>query len=158
MLQEALRDTCKGTAQEGAHTLPGDLAVSVSSKTWKVSSETWKPTRLSSTHWTFATAGVQQKDTSEETFTALANEWHNDTDYLSSPTRKVIHDAYLNIISMGWIVVPYILHDLRVRGGDWYTALYAIVRESPVPSDAEGDVERMDAAWFEWGRRHGHTF
>ena len=94
----------------------------------------------------------------EREFKSLAEEWHNETDYSPSPTRKISHDAYLKIIRMGIPAVPLILHDLRIHGGDWYTALCIITEESPVPADAEGDVELMDSAWFEWGRRNGYTF
>ncbi len=101
--------------------------------------------------------GALGSDTIGRIFAALADEWHDATDILSSPTKKIVHPAYLRIISMGQAAIPYILQDLKQRGGDWYTALRAITGESPVPPEAQGDVEQMDYAWFEWGRWHGYA-
>ena len=85
-------------------------------------------------------------------FQALAKRWHNETDLLSSPSRITSHPAYLEIIGMGRIVIPLILRDLEELGGNWYAALEALTGATPVPSDARGDVRRMNEAWFRWAR------
>ncbi len=94
----------------------------------------------------------------ERKFAALADEWHRETDHLSSPSRRVLHPAYHAILKMDLVAVPYILHDLRVRGGDWYAALRIITRTSPIPADAQGNVKRMKEAWFRWGNEKGYRF
>jgi hypothetical protein len=33
--------------------------------------------------------------------------------------------------------------------------LNAITGENPIPDDAAGDIDRMTAAWLEWGRANG---
>ena len=88
----------------------------------------------------------------EARFHALADRWHEATDVLSSPSRITSHPAYLEIVGMGATAIPLILRDLQQRGGAWYPALRAITGASPVPRDVRGDVQRMTAAWLQWGR------
>lgn len=90
-----------------------------------------------------------------QAFRQLADEWHQDTDIISSPTKKKNHRAYRRILAMGMAAIPYILRDLRDRGGDWYEALIDITGESPVPPDAQGDVDRMNRHWLSWGKEKG---
>jgi hypothetical protein len=92
----------------------------------------------------------------EEQFAALANRWHDETDFLSSPSSITSNDNYLQIISMGKRVIPMILEDLKERGGHWYPALRILSGEDPVPIEARGDVEQMKKAWLQWGRERGY--
>jgi hypothetical protein len=92
----------------------------------------------------------------EERFAVLANRWHDETDFVSSPSRVTGNDTYLQIISMGKQVIPLILEDLKERGGYWYRALRILSGEDPVPIEAKGDVEQMKRAWLEWGRERGY--
>ncbi|MBI4180730.1 MAG: hypothetical protein HY528_02255 [Chloroflexi bacterium] len=89
-------------------------------------------------------------------FVALANRWHEETDYLSSPLRITDNDAYLKIISMGEAVIPLILEDLRERGGNWYRALRILSDEDPVSPPVRGEVPKMKEAWLRWGRDKGY--
>ena len=93
----------------------------------------------------------------EEEFNELANQWHDETDLLSSPSRITGSDTYLKIISMGRRVIPLILEDLRERGGNWYRALRIISDDDPVSVEARGNVEQMKQAWLQWGRSRGYT-
>jgi len=86
----------------------------------------------------------------------LANRWHDETDFLSSPSRITGNDTYLQIISMGKRVIPLILEDLKERGGHWYRALRILSGEDPVPIEARGDVEQMKRTWLKWGRERGY--
>lgn len=92
----------------------------------------------------------------EEKFAVLANRWHDETDFLSSPSRITGNDTYLQIISMGKRVIPLILEDLKERGGHWYRALRILSGEDPVPIEARGDVEQMKRTWLKWGRERGY--
>lgn len=87
---------------------------------------------------------------------ALVNQWHDETDMISSPSRITSNRAYKRLIRIGPPAVPVILRDLLIRGGDWYDALEAITGENPIPNDASGDVPKMKAAWEAWGRRAGY--
>jgi len=92
----------------------------------------------------------------EEEFNELANQWHDETDLLSSPSRITGSDTYLKIISMGRRVIPLILEDLKERGGSWYRALRIISDDNPVSVEARGDVEQMKQSWLQWGRSRGY--
>ncbi len=92
----------------------------------------------------------------EEKFPALANRWHDETDYLSSPLDITDNDNYLKIISLGEPVIPLILQDLQERGGNWYRALRILSDEDPVSPDVRGEVPKMKEAWLSWGRDKGY--
>jgi len=92
----------------------------------------------------------------EEEFAELANRWHDETDFLSSPSSITSNYGYLQIISMGEKVIPMILKDLKERGGLWYPALQVLSREDPVLREMWGDVEQMKRAWLQWGRERGY--
>jgi len=105
-----------------------------------------------------ATATISSGDGLYRTFRRLADEWHNDTDFLSSPTRRTSHPNYLKIISLGRGIMHLILRDLEQRGGDWYIALEAMLQygeQSPVPADANGNLQRVKNAWLQWGYAQG---
>lgn len=89
-------------------------------------------------------------------FRTLAKRWHEETNYLSSSSEITNNDSYLEIISLGKAVIPYILRDLRERGGQWYRALRIISGENPVPTKSSGNVNKMKEAWFKWGRDNGY--
>jgi len=89
-------------------------------------------------------------------FIALANHWHEETDYLSSPLDITDNDNYLKIISMGEAVLPLILQDLQERGGNWYRALRILSDEDPVSPEVRGEVPKMKEAWLRWGREKGY--
>lgn len=92
----------------------------------------------------------------EEQFAALAHRWHDETDFLSSPSRITSNESYLRIISMGRRVIPMILADLEERGGNWYMALRILSGEEPAPIEARGDVKQMKKAWLQWGSERGY--
>jgi len=91
-----------------------------------------------------------------ERFKEFANRWHNETDYLSSPSSITNNDTYLKIISMGEPVIPLVLQDLQERGGYWYRALRILSDEDPVPPEGRGEVPKMKEAWLNWGRDKGY--
>jgi hypothetical protein len=94
----------------------------------------------------------------EETFFGLAEQWRRETGLLSLVQKMVMHPAYQRIIGMGQPVVPLILRDLEQEPDHWFWALQAITGENPVPSEARGDLDRMAAAWIEWGRDRGYRW
>jgi len=91
-----------------------------------------------------------------ERFIELANRWHDETDHLSSPSRITNNGLYLEIISMGAPVIPFILQDLQERGGQWYEALRKLSGADPVPAEVRGEVPKMNEAWLSWGRDKGY--
>lgn len=92
----------------------------------------------------------------EREFRALADRWHEETCYLSSPSDIRGHPSYQAIIARGDEFLPHILRDLRDHGGDWYGALHAITGAWPAPKEAAGRFRLLRAAWLQWGREHGY--
>lgn len=112
---------------------------------------------IGSTTATFSLRGYTEADQLRGEFDALADQWHDETGLLSSPMQIAMHPAYQRIIGLGERVVPFILSDLRTRGGQWYWALRALTGAAPVPPDAAGNIRVAKAAWLAWGAAHGYT-
>lgn len=110
--------------------------------------ETAKATRL---------PGYAESNELSEEFARLADQWHEETGHLSSPSQIAMHPAYQRIIGMGERAIPLILRDLHLRGGQWYWALRAITDQSPVPQDAAGNIRIMKQAWLHWGANRGYV-
>jgi len=90
-----------------------------------------------------------------ELFSHLASLWRQDTQRLSSVTKKLQHPAYRRIILMGEAVVPLILRELEQRSGLWFAALEEITQASPVSHGAT--VEEAAIAWLKWGSQFGFS-
>lgn len=89
-------------------------------------------------------------------FSVLADWWHEATDAMSSPTQKTRHRAYSRIIAMRSAALPYILEDLRDRGGHWFAALEEITGETPpIPAGYQENVRGEKEAWLQWGIKRG---
>ena len=95
--------------------------------------------------------------TVQELFTRLAKRWHDETDMYSLEIQKVSHPAYLRIIGLGRMVIPYILSDLSSRGGLWYLALESITGLSLNDKEDPQDIRRLKAAWLSWGRDNSYV-
>ena len=89
----------------------------------------------------------------ERDFRALMAEWKQATIYQSSSSKIAEHDAYQAIIGMGKDVIPLILKEMEETPDQWFWALRAITRESPVRSADRGDIRAMTDAWLDWGRQ-----
>jgi len=85
-------------------------------------------------------------------FAGWAKQWHDETDMLSSTSKKIGHGAYQIIIAMGrrapQAIVPLILNEMRERPAFWFYALELITNE---PSKGT-DVATATHAWLEWGK------
>ena len=88
-------------------------------------------------------------------FLALAAQWREETAGHSVITPKVAHPAYLRIIGMGPVALPWILRELEEHGGHWYVALQSITGANPVPHEDRGRIPKMRAAWLRWAREEG---
>ena len=96
-----------------------------------------------------------KSDALREQFRALADWWHEATDALSSPSLKVQHRAYQQIIRLKQPVVPFILEDLSENGGYWFYALEQITGMSPMQKDKPTSFALVREAWLKWGSDQG---
>ena len=85
-------------------------------------------------------------------FFNLKEEWETETAALSSVTDIAMHSTYQQIIGMGPIALPFILHDMMIKPGHWFWALKSITGEDPVSPEQRGRIKEMTEAWLRWGR------
>ena len=92
----------------------------------------------------------------DERFHRLAEEWKQQSRYLSNTAQIALLRPYQRIIGMGPAAVPLILRELEAEPAPWFWALEAITEQDPVPPEAAGRVQIMAEAWLEWGRGRGY--
>jgi hypothetical protein len=91
----------------------------------------------------------------EKTFNTLATRWKSETTGYSSVGSMVMHPAYLEIISYGAKMIPFILRDLQTKPSHWFIALKTLAKTSPVRPEDAGNIKKMTDAWLEWGKANG---
>ena len=89
-------------------------------------------------------------ETLRQHFYQLAETWRRETQHSSRISTKSMHPAYLEIIEMGWPVVPLILEALEKQPAHWFVALVAITHLD-VGKEGDNFLSARDA-WLEWGR------
>lgn len=92
----------------------------------------------------------------ERKFVNLKEKWYADTLFCSSITLMQEHPAYLEIVSMGVGVIPFILRELEKGSGYWFVALKAITGHDPVDIKDRGRVKKMTQSWLLWGKEQGY--
>lgn len=85
-------------------------------------------------------------------FETLANQWKENTKFLSSIDSIVNDSSYKQIINMGEDAIPFILEDLSKTSSYWFYALKEISGEDPVDNKYRGQIDKMTEAWISWGR------
>lgn len=90
----------------------------------------------------------------EREFRQLADQWYEETRFLSSTSEIVSKETYYQIVALGRRVIPLILQELQERGGHWFLALRALTKDDPVNPQDRGNMRKMTQAWLDWGRRH----
>ena len=104
-------------------------------------------------HWPFG----PEAPVGAEKFRQLADQWEDETMYLSNPYQIAQHPAYQEILGMGIGAVPEILKRLDDGRGHWFSALREITAADPVSPQDRGNIPAMTATWLEWGRRNGYA-
>jgi len=88
-------------------------------------------------------------------FTELSRKWHEETDFLSSPSDTFLNFNYQQIIGMGPAVLLLIMEEFRAHGVRWFWALRAITGADPVPAAAYGNAKEIKQAWLDWWQQNG---
>lgn len=91
----------------------------------------------------------------EELFNELAEKWKRETSGYTSVATMILHPAYLEIISHGDKMIPYILKDLQKKPSHWFIALKTLAKTSPVKPEDAGNIKKMTEAWIAWGIENG---
>jgi hypothetical protein len=106
--------------------------------------------------WQRRTLGQRHARDLTQEFERLARLWKKETCHLSSMQQIVLHPAYQKIIGMGERVLCMLLEKMRSCPDHWGWALTAITGEDPVSEEDVGRVDRIAAAWAEWGKDRGY--
>jgi hypothetical protein len=109
---------------------------------------------MSSAKASLPTTGIQAD--LEATFHSLTEQWHRETDHLSSQTQKAMHPAYQRIIGMGPAALPLIFQELESNSGHWSWALRAITGDDPTGPEDTGKIGNMREAWLSYARERGY--
>jgi hypothetical protein len=91
--------------------------------------------------------------TLQETFRQLVDQWHEETEDVSTIGDRFMHSTYQHIIGLGPDAVPLLLDELQREPDYWFWALSAITRENPVHLGS--DFDEAVEAWLAWGRERG---
>lgn len=86
-------------------------------------------------------------------FAVLTDWWHRDTDASSITRDHMQHPAVEVLRQRGAAALPFILADLRDRGGHWFPLLRELAAEDAPEEPREGGVRAVRNAWLEWGAR-----
>jgi hypothetical protein len=95
--------------------------------------------------------------TIEQRFSALKSKWKSETILSSSSSDMLSNPAYLEIISMGKDVLPFIFKDLQKSPDHWFMALKIITGVDPVPENEKGRIQEMSCRWIKWGLDNGYV-
>jgi hypothetical protein len=114
---------------------------------------------LASTPQQTAAMDSRQKDWLE--FQEYRAGWMVTRKLTSSFAREQMDNPdYGRIVGMGDRAIPPILHQLQTElitdePDDWFTALWLITKEDPVPIESQGKIFDMAEAWLNWGLKRG---
>ena len=100
---------------------------------------------------------VEPEPADRERFEALADEWEEETFFLSRSDLAIAHPLHREIIKLGQPVVPLILERMRSQGGHWFEALEQITGADPVSPADYGNIAAMQNSWLQWGERNGYA-
>ncbi len=85
--------------------------------------------------------------------------WRDETAYLSSSTAIAAHPAYLELIALGPVALPFLFRDLEQTGdGHLSKALKAITGADPIPTEERGQIRKIAATWLQWARENGYQW
>lgn len=96
-------------------------------------------------------------DENEVLFSSLADDWHKESELLSSTQDIINCPSYQKIIEMGSVAVPFIIRELRKGNGyglgHWSHALEALTGENPAQSAQKGNIQAIADAWLVWAEK-----
>jgi hypothetical protein len=112
-----------------------------------------KAKKRHSIQWILSQKKPIEKKNLQQDFNRLAARWKSETESLSSIKKKITHPDYLNIIEMGYEVIPIILQSLLKEPDHWFVALNKISGEDPISYGAS--FQDAVIGWLQWGQRKG---
>jgi hypothetical protein len=104
-------------------------------------------------------AGINTDETVDQHVGRLLRRWREETAYQSSSTRITTHPAYLELIALGPIALPFLFRDLEQTGdGHLSNALTSITGAHPIAAEERGQIHAIAASWLRWARENGYQW
>ena len=110
---------------------------------------------------------MSAEETQESRFNRLAQQWTQETVFLSNPSSIMKNKAFQEIVDMGEDALPFLFDKLQDdEDGLWWMPLERITHVrltegvtpiEGVPGWAKTDVSALKAAWLAWGREKGYA-
>ncbi|MCI0639047.1 MAG: hypothetical protein L0Y72_20660 [Gemmataceae bacterium] len=89
----------------------------------------------------------------------LLKRWREQTAYLSSSTSLTGHPAYLDLIALGPVALPFLFRDMEQSGdGHLSKALTLITGAHPIPPEERGHVRKIADTWLRWAKDNGYQW
>ena len=88
-------------------------------------------------------------------FNELADQWQEETAFMSATHQAHQHPAYQEILDLGSPVVRPMLERMQEQRGHWFSALHQITGESLVRDHERGRIRQMELRWLDWGWQNG---
>ena len=105
------------------------------------------------------TVPANTTETLEQHVMRLLRRWREETAYLSSSTAITEHAAYLELIALGAVALPYLFRDLeQTTDGHLSKALTAITGAHPIPAEERGQVRKISETWLRWARENNYQW
>jgi hypothetical protein len=106
-------------------------------------------------NWRIAYLSPVINPTLEIEFKELAEKWELETG-LFSIDRDRINDTFLDIISLGKDIVPFILNDILKynRASRWHLALKTLTKVNPISIEDINESNKIKESWIKWGREN----
>ena len=94
-------------------------------------------------------------DRLKQEFDTLVTKWRDETEDSSILALRFIHPAYMRIIGMGPVAIPWVLSELKAHPDWWFDALTAMTGEEP--ANGTDSFDSAIEAWLAWGRAHNYN-
>lgn len=95
----------------------------------------------------------------EQQVLRLLTRWRDETAYLSSSTAINGHPAYVELIALGSVALPYLFRDLeQTKDGHLSKALTTMTGAHPVRGEDRGQVQKIAETWLRWAKENGYEW
>jgi|ERR1035441_2439584 hypothetical protein len=94
----------------------------------------------------------------KQKFETYKSKWKEETFLSSSISDIVNNESYQSIIALGFIVVPFIINDLKENDEHWFYALEKITEQNPIKKEHRGIIKLMKNDWIEWAKENDQFY
>lgn len=85
-----------------------------------------------------------------ERFKTLADQWEQETLFISSADDMIANQSYQDIIKLGPDIIPILIDDMIKTQRPWFHVLCALTKENPVNEEHRGILNEIINDWIKW--------